>query len=560
MTQQTTYSFNLAERPCVPVLDAAGSPTMVSLRDAVADAHLFREVHHRSPVVTAALVRLLVALVTDIHPIRRTSDWPAVWHPGAFDAAAVDAYFTAFGDRFDLFHPRYPFYQCAALEDASPINLNLLACELSSGNNPLLFDHTLDGRERDYSPAEAFHVLVATQSFGLAGLLRRTTTLDGNPLYWQNAYAGPMVPGAMIWLAGDNLFETLALNLAPLAPTDGETDADLDEAADDRPIWRIDRPETLRDRQDGKVITRVSPRGTRDRLTFQARLVRLLPGGSADDPVVRRAAFNHGRSLDAPGQGRFDPMLAYRASKKEGYLVTRLSPERAAWRDFHALIGLNQPAAGRPDRVTPRALHQLHASLAMDVAGLEANRAIRLNVAGIANDQAKVLLWRHDHLDAPAFALCDENLAARLGVLLSEAEEIAATLRAGTRRLCDLFIAPASVDARGARVEGALPADTDRVTALADAVDTRPTYWARLESAFQALLLAIAADPEGASEQWKDTIEREARAAFEEVIERLGECPETWKAAELVRPDFRAPSRRPSQTIGKAAKRGKGPQ
>lgn len=548
MSDPQESSYNLIKMPCIPVLDADGLPESLNLRDTVVNAHLLREIHHDSPIVTAALVRLFIALLTDVYPLRHASQWSAIWTNGAFDAAVIDSYFQRYYDRFDLFHAQFPFYQCAALEDDAPVNLNLFASELSTGNNPTLFDHSLDTVERDYTPKEAFHLLVATQSFALAGLLRRTTRLRGEsePLYWQNAYGGALIPGAMIWLTGDNLFETLCLNLAPLCVLQSEDEAELEETEADRPIWRQDRPEILRDRQVKNKIVKVPIRGTRDRLTFQSRLIRLLPERYGECTVVRRAAFNHGRSLDAGTQLSFDPMLAYRPSKREGYLVTRLSPERSVWRDTHALMGLNERPAGKLQRVTPRALHLLHGSLGRKVPGLDSARTLRLNVAGLANDQAKILLWRHDRLDAPAQVLCDPEMAVRVGSLLSDAEGLAYTLRTATRRLCELFLAPYAVDARGKRVEGALGADPDRVTALADAVDTRATYWARLESEFHKLLLTLDDNTDGASEAWKDRVQNEARAAFEEVVESLGDSPRTGKAASLVNAYFIVPSRQNS--------------
>lgn len=544
MSEHPPFSFHLSKLPCVPVLDSRGRSLSLSLRDTLVNAHTVKEIQHDSPVVAAALIRLLVAILTDIHQIRRPSQWPEVWRRLAFDTVAIDVYFQKYRDRFDLFDKRYPFFQCAALEDENPINLNLLACELSSGNNPTLFDHSLDSQEHDYSPAGAFHLLVATQSFALAGLLRRTTrfTDDVEPLYWQSAYGGALIPGAMIWLTGDNLFETLCLNLAPLEKLESEDD--VPETEEDRPIWRNDKPEILRDRLEGKKLVKVSPSGTLDRLTFQSRLIRLLPMQDAGSIIVRRAAFNHGRSLPETSHSSFDPMLAYRPSKKEGWMVNRLSAQRSSWRDAHALIGLNEHADGKLNRVTPRALKLLHMSLANSVEGLDPHRSLCLNVAGLANDQAKILLWRHDRFDAPANVLCDPDMAMRVGSLLIDAEEVAYALRTYTRRLCQLFLGPLTIDARGRHIEGALPVDPDRVTSLADAVDPRPGYWSRLESGFHQLLIRLNDAPDIASEEWKDRVQNEARIAFAEAVARLGDSPQSWKAVALVNPYFTVPSRR----------------
>jgi hypothetical protein len=136
-------------------------------------------------------------------------------------------------------------------------------------------------------------------------------------------------------------------------------------------------------------------------------------------------------------------------------------------------------------------------------------------------------------------------MAGRVGRLVEEAEEIAYSLRAATRRLCELFLAPLAVDARGKPVEGALRADPDRVSALADAVDTRPAYWSRLESDYCKLLLTLAGDADGASDRWRDRVQAEARTAFTEVVESLGDSPRVGKAAALVNAYFVVPSRRP---------------
>jgi CRISPR system Cascade subunit CasA len=485
-------------------------------------------------------VRLLVALLKDIYEPQGLRDWQAIWARGSFDPQTVDSYFEKHDDRFDLFHPKYPFYQTAGLEDDNPVNLNLFASELATGNNPTLFDHSLDTVETDYTPVQAFHLLLAAQSFSLAGLLRRTTRLKGEaePIYWQSAYSAPMIPGAMIWITGDNLFETLALNLAPLERLDDEDEDG--ETAQDAPAWKLDKPAQLRDRLIGKQHLKEPARGTRDRLTWQSRLIRLLPVETEKGVVVRSSCFNHGRSADN-GQLSFDPMLAYRSGKKEGLYVVRLSQERAPWRDAHSLIGLNKKGV----RQTPRALSLLSTAQSRKTPGLNATRLLRLNVAGLANDQAKVLLWRHDRLDAPAVVLYDPEKVEQIGALLNEAEKVAELLRGATRRLCENFLAPMMHDPTGKIVEGAMKADTDRVSDLADCIDPRTAYWARLESGFHHLLLHLAEDETTAANLWKDRVTREAQIAFEEAVERLGDSPKTGKAAALAHPYFVVPSRQP---------------
>lgn len=156
-------------------------------------------------------------------------------------------------------------------------------------------------------------------------------------------------------------------------------------------------------------------------------------------------------------------------------------------------------------------------------------------------------------MDAPAQAFCDPEIAGRVKFLLADAEAVASALREATRRLCALYIAPLAVDPKGKPNEDALKADPDRVSALADAVDTRPTYWARLESEFHKLLLGLVVDQERAANEWKDNVKKEADEAFKEVIESLGDCCEVWKASSLVNAYFVVPSRQ-TKPIGNKTK------
>ena len=127
--------FNLITQPCIPVLDLQGKPQLLSLRETLLKAHTLSEIHHDSPVITASLVRFCVALLTDIYRLKDQEAWRQIWNAGEFDEKKVNAYLQQFADRFDLFHEKYPFYQCAALEDQTPCSLKLFAPEMSSGNN-----------------------------------------------------------------------------------------------------------------------------------------------------------------------------------------------------------------------------------------------------------------------------------------------------------------------------------------------------------------------------------------------------------------------------------------
>src|SRR5437763_11916675 len=108
--------YNLLEQPWIPVRLADGRYQDVGLRDVFALAPQIRAISDPSPLVAAALYRLLLAVA---HRVltgpASVEEWAALWDAGVFPMEAVDAYLARVRDRFDLFHPERPFYQTGAL-------------------------------------------------------------------------------------------------------------------------------------------------------------------------------------------------------------------------------------------------------------------------------------------------------------------------------------------------------------------------------------------------------------------------------------------------------------
>ena len=119
-----TMQYDLRYEPWIPVLDRDGGACDVSLRAALCRAHEFREIRDTIPTVEFGLYRLLVALVHDIFQPETTEDLEELLQAGAFDEGKIDEYFTRHADRFDLFHPQYPFLQTGGMEreEAKPLS------------------------------------------------------------------------------------------------------------------------------------------------------------------------------------------------------------------------------------------------------------------------------------------------------------------------------------------------------------------------------------------------------------------------------------------------------
>ena len=108
--------FNLVDDGWIP---CAGLRTdrweELGLRDALVKAHLVREVVSPSPLASVAIHRLMLAVLHRVFGPSSASRWAELWAAGAWDSAALDAYFDRWRGRFDLFDPVHPFYQTAGL-------------------------------------------------------------------------------------------------------------------------------------------------------------------------------------------------------------------------------------------------------------------------------------------------------------------------------------------------------------------------------------------------------------------------------------------------------------
>ena len=332
------FHFDLVREPWIPCLRAVdGRSEELGLLAVLARAHELREISDPSPLVTITLHRLLLAILHRVLDGPRSPQaWWDLWNQGRFDHARFEAYFRRWSERFDLFHPEYPFYQTAGLpEEKSQVSAKLTPEVASPGNAVLLFDHTLDSA---LTPSEAARALIAYHAFAVGGLV---TYLPGEEKH-RSAKAGPLAGSAVALVRGPTLFHTLLLNLHRYDPED---DVPCPADPDDAPCWEQNAPITPVDRP---------PRGYLDYLTWQSRRSRLIPTADADGQiVVRRAVILKGFQLpDDFEQPRVETMVAFvkNPAPRKGedpWKPIGFNTERAIWRDSLALM---QSIAGRSQR------------------------------------------------------------------------------------------------------------------------------------------------------------------------------------------------------------------
>jgi CRISPR system Cascade subunit CasA len=508
-------SFNLIDQPFIPV-SAHGTAREVGIREALLDAHTISEVQATSPLETAALMRLLLCIAHAACGPVRWQDTRTLLREGQFSADAVTSYLDKWCGHFDLFGGR-AFLQVGDLTMSQAAPLTALATESATGNNATLFDHATDADPPAFTPAEAARKLLAAQAFALGFGRAADATLGEQPFPRPYLADAICLRGVTVWLSGRNLFETLVLNMVPrtlsLTPPP--------EKPEERPLWeQADRLERL-DRVLGKQRITVRSHSVMDRYVWQSRLVRLLPEtDAAGRTVVRRAYFTQGREADK-SQG--DPMKVFIESKTEGIYALGLNAGKASWRDLHSLLSFNT-------KVTRNPIFNSTAKLVENEV-VPKTASYGLNVVGLATDPGKAgkfLLWRHDRLPIPAAFLEDETLVALLARTLRDAEFVAGELGRRTYAVAKSFVPPHGNP------------DPKDVARLANALDARPAYWARLESHFMTLLVRLPEDETAAIPAWRGQVEREAERALRETCRQLGQTPQAIRAKAAVSFRFQA--------------------
>lgn len=502
-------SFNLTTEPWVPVLDDAGTLHEVGLREVLVRAHEWREVYTDSPLETAALYRLLLALVIDgflLYPDENA--WWALWEAGRFDPDAVDAYFDdpRRSDRFDLLHPERPFYQHPKPLAKAPAPLSKLFHAEASGNNATLFSHEVDAMPEPRTLAEAARALICAQAASLGGGVSK-------PFNFSHA---PLVGGAIFWIRGRSLFEALMLN----APPDPEARMMLDTYGDlgTPPAWERPLP---------KVHARRPPAGYRDYLTWQARRLTLVTEEIAGGTASAVGVYLTQGDKDEPVVTD-DPLMATVHPKNKDPFPYGLRAGRAVWRDADTLFKLRRPGEGG----SPRTFFWLR-----EVGQIENVDQYAVDVFGMVNDKAKVEQWRHEQM--PVFpvllAMSTEEVSPihQIDRALDAAEEQMGILRQALRTTASYLLSPPPAGSD----EGP-NADPKAVSALVGALDAEARYWAALEPQFYAFLaqLAVNAGADFDARQsilweWAERVYEVARSAFEAATDHLDQDARQLRAA-----------------------------
>lgn len=507
-----TFSFNLIDRPWLSCLWLDGRAEELSLREVFAQANQLADVRGDTPPETAALYRLLLAILYrafDTPTADHWQRWKEFWRAGTWDSARLEAYLAQSHPAFDLFDAHRPFWQAPNLESRIE-TVSSLRAHLASGADATWFDHTTEASGYPMTAAQAARALVAIQAFGLAG--------TKPPKFFNNA---PCARGVVFVVKGHTLFETLMLNLFdPNLPTYGLKR----KAGDDRAIWEVTEPFSKSPKR---------PYGYLDYLTWPNRRVLLL---TEDGITVRKMRYEPGIKVEVDV---FNPMMHWEAANKKGkktedgkkaisHYALPFRLEKAYWRDSVALLAAARFSSSDPAQSKPPAAFNWIDNLIADRV-LSNTHALRYDALGMCtkSGQDKTYFYRAETMPLPLAYLNHDRadeLVGKLGNAMETANQVRLKLYFAIELLAELVLSPTADQKSGRKPDG------KDVNNLLTAWDAETFFWSGLERPFRELLTTLPDEPEKARDSWRTTLGRRARQAFDRAALAAGTSPRAHKA------------------------------
>ena len=467
--------FNLLDECWIPVIRQDWQRAEISLIELFQTWETVREIQADNPPTTLAIHRFLLAVLHRAYQGPKNIDhWEEIQQDNGKGAIA---YLEKWRDRFDLFHPERPFMQDAEIPEESSGEV-YLAHVLHGNNTSTVFCHEHEWSHSSLSIPEAARLVLRLQNFDTGG--RKTGATE-------SASVLPMMDAANVLVRGDDLCETLLLNLIQY---DGEEKPCV-ATGDDLPVW---------ERQSQKPKERI-PVGYIDYLTYQWRRVKVFNQG---DRVVRVALHPGDRISKDLSTSQWECGIAYNKTKK-GLMTVRLNQNRSLWRDSAVFLQSSNEVSSCPRIVEWVAILKAEKDL------VKSN--VHLQILGLNVDNAKPLGWTSQQFAAPLIYLTNKALWQSLSSAIAIAEDHQQLFRSFKG---SPYHALAEVlknnDAAG----------------FAATLDGESRYWATLDRTFQELLLALPEDKLNDRKsitygnvelpKWTKTIQDAAREAFTDSI------------------------------------------
>lgn len=219
--------FNLLDEPWIKVIDKDCNIHEVTLIDLFKYAHIYKDLCGELPAQDFAVLRLLLAILHTVFsrydatgkefPLEDPDDaeerWEELWENKRFFSEIIVNYLESQRENFYLFHPERPFYQCEHAKVGTEYSASKLNGNLSESSNKVRLFTEISGsakEEMTFSEAARWLLYVNAYDDTSAKPSRESKKQDSKLPSTGVGWLGKL---GIIFVAGDNLFETLLLNL-----------------------------------------------------------------------------------------------------------------------------------------------------------------------------------------------------------------------------------------------------------------------------------------------------------------------------------------------------------
>lgn len=347
--------FNLLDESWIRVIDRQCRISEISLTDAIISAHKYKSLSGETPAQDIAVMRVILAVLHTVfsrvdengdefqlenddknEAVRR---WKALWEMKQFPEEPITDYLESWRERFWLFHPEYPFWQVAGLNIGTEYSASKLNGELLESGNKIRMFSAFSGETKESMPyPQAVRWLIYTNAFDDTSSKPtkinkgKYHTPDGNA---PSVGAGWLGKLGLIYLTGNNLFETLMLNLVMASEyTDNNQ----------KPVWEKENVPSEKNRILFEERNEISkPENLAELYTLQSRRILLnRDNGKVTGYRLLGGDFFNKKEKDQNGteDAFFEPMTVWRTpknDKKEPYKAKRHDSSKQMWREFATL-------------------------------------------------------------------------------------------------------------------------------------------------------------------------------------------------------------------------------
>lgn len=466
--------FNLIDEKWIPVRFLDGSRDELGIRETLTRSREIESIEDGSPLVVAALHRLLLAVLYRALEGPTDIDQAKSLFKDGLPHGRITAYLEKWRDRFWLFDEKYPFGQNPSVPKDEIEPWTKLTAEHNATSNKVLFDHTDTKNAGVREPRECARWLLSTMTFSISG--------------GRGYYPSPSSNAILCIPIGRNFHDTLCYGLVPYP--------NRDVMRADSALWEREP------RAFPLTVPKMAASGYADLYTWPSRMIRFEEHPSGGITAMRFVAGQGFENL----AGNPDPMQIYKIDKEHGKLPVRFRADRGVWRDFDSLL----PDSSSSD------LAPLTIQNAIALAGRRMElipRAVLVLGLRYEPPNANVDFWRMERFVLPSVLAENKVFRSNMRDFLNAAEDGGQSLRFSLWK----FQRHLLIHAERKREDDLRKEERALLNKMVDAAGPLQLYWSVLESRFHEILREFTIDQdEDIRYQWLKAVRDTLKTAWEQ--------------------------------------------